>query len=287
MIPKKTINGTKINDIDTLIDTYLQEHGFVRTDTLVNHICRNNDISKPTVRRHIKTHIDSGKIVRLGAKEIDQYGIKITDSRAIYLTLKQSMDIKVHLDKRLEELKNGTDVDSRDALAELEYYEKFYIMTPKQLDILVDCLDTQNDKLRDSLIRMIKRYVIDKQIAPHNEDKLHNMLKILLKKIKPTNKANMRTYIIFLLGLFNDPIIIDQLKEDVLVISDSDILKIDYSSIYTAQIIEDSRTELYEYTKELMRLGKENEAQSIKQIRYDAKKLLGMLPDFEIKGVDW
>ncbi|NPE31637.1 hypothetical protein HNV12_27515 [Methanococcoides sp. SA1] len=168
------------------------------------------------------------------------------------------------------------------ALKEIENYEQNYVLNPKQLDLLVSQLKTDDITLIDHILRILYTYIDKKNIEPANELETIKILRILLNKYpEPLNHSlkKLRTNIIYLLGHYNDASVIERLKNDAETLENLHKIVHDYESEYTANIIEEHREELYDFEEQLRLDDKEEQAQFIAEIRVRALINLGMKED--------
>ncbi len=73
------------------------------------------------------------------------YGIKESNNRAVYLTLKPFAERKKHLETIFPLLSKDDTADIRMVLDEIRLYRDKYILTPKQLDQIVNLLTKDAD----------------------------------------------------------------------------------------------------------------------------------------------
>lgn len=287
----KTNFDTMRTNFETNIADYLTRKGLVRREELVKYLQEKHKgevgYSKASVERKLSDLVNEGFLTKLDHKEVAKFGIKEDDKRASYLTLKHSFDVKKHLDQVFSLLETGDVVDRKMALKEVEIYNQRYVLTPNQLDILIQNLDSDDLDFVDSLVRVLNNEVLKKGVEPANEKIFVKKLRDLLKKHPEPIKGhvNMRTYIICLLGHYNDPIVIERLTKDVSEMENPDAVKNDYWHEHTARLIENHRTELFDLERQLRKDNKEKGAQLINEIRFRALSLLGMAEGFKTKEV--
>ncbi|NPE30687.1 hypothetical protein HNV12_22575 [Methanococcoides sp. SA1] len=279
---------------------YLQENTYERPEKLVDsfnkrHTTLKEDskpdvelgYSKPTIKRHLKKMVELKLIVKLEGNDISKYGFPDVDGRAKYLVLPETLKYKLHFDEVLNFLESGDDEDVKIALKEMELYEQEYTFDSKQLDSLVRKLTSNDISLVNTLLRIIYGYITKKGIKPYDEDNFLNVLRSLLKAYPEKNRdyPNLRTRVIFLLGFYDDEVVIDQLKKDAEHLDDPDSVKEDYFSEYTSKVIESHRTDLFNFERKMRKKGNQAAAQLITEVRYQAMDNLGLI-EKQLKSSD-
>ncbi|MFA6462034.1 MAG: hypothetical protein WCV90_07255 [Candidatus Woesearchaeota archaeon] len=270
-------------DFKTNVEEILFKLPVIRREKLVSQLVELNKgiigFSKPTVESNLSKMVEEGLLKRLTTEEALQiFGIKNEDKRASFITLTISYGIKEHIDLIMKYLENGSPIEVKMALKEIEIYSKRYALSPKQLDILVKNMSTKDFELLDMLLRITNNEVFKKGIEPYNTSKFIEILKSLLKNIPPKIREypNLRTHIIFFLGKYEQDIVIDQLRKDATNLESPEIVQNDYIHSPTAKIIEKHRTELFNLELQLRKDEKKGAAQFISQIRFKALTLLGI-----------
>jgi len=280
MSTTKSIRKEEKIDFDNEVVDYVSEKGFVRKGNLINYLHEthpsDSGYSIPNVEKKISKLIQRGILTTLKYKDLEAYGIEETDRRSSYIVPKDFSGIKNHIDSIFEGLEpNNIDMQKR-VLDELNLYKRKYSLTPNQLDVLAQFLNSKDDELTLNILRIIYRHVINKNIKPRNEKEFLEKLRTLLKEYPhPVEEGSpLRSYIIWLLGFYNDKSVIDRLIEDAkdldLFISVFD----DYSYEFTARIIEEHRAELFELKSKLIDEGKITNAEHIDEIRLKAIEIL-------------
>ena len=272
-------------DFDTEVIDYLSKRGYVRRRQLLLDLMdiHKNDsgYSEKSLNRKIDSMVKRQIVTILKYEELHKFGIGEDDKRSSYLTLKKTEKIKEHIDNVIEKISSDNPIQQKMALKELERYGKQHVLTPKQLDILVSQLDTEDIDLIDHILRLVYTYIDKKNIEPSNKSETVMMLRTLLNKYPgplPRHK-NLRTHFIYLLGHYKDNAVIERLKKDAEELDTPRDVIHDYESYYTANIIEEHREELYDFEEELRLEGKEESAQFIAEIRVRAMIHLGMHDD--------
>ena len=272
-------------DFDIEISDYLSKRGYVRRRQLLLDLLdmHKNDggYSEKSINRKLYSMKKRCIISIIVYKDLHKFGIKENDKRSSYLTLKRTEKITEHIDNVIDKISSDNPIQQKMALKELERYGKQHVLTPKQLDILVSQLDTEDIDLIDHILRLVYTYIDKKNIEPSNKSETVMMLRTLLNKYpEPLLRLkNFRTHFIYLLGHYKDNAVIERLKKDAEELDTPRDVIHDYESYYTANIIEEHRGELYDFEEELRLKGKEEPAQFIAEIRVRAMIHLGMYDD--------
>jgi ribosomal protein L29 len=220
-------------------------------------------------------------------KDLEKYGIYEEDGRASYLTLKEIININEYLDTLFSHFEsNDPEYDKNSILNEIDLYTDRYSLSRKQLDVLVDNLLIDDEKLQFHILRILKEYILDREIAPTNKDKLLKSLKEILGKYAGVSREHeiYRSGIIFMLGYFEDDSIIDWLKYDIEhleVEKHFDKIKDDYGNIYTAWVIDKHKLELFNLINQFKKEGKDEEARLVYNIKHQVAKILGHIKEKE------
>jgi hypothetical protein len=273
------------NEFEYNIIKYLQQNPFVRKRELVEYLRteynKKRGYSVENINRKLADMEKKGIIIILRYNELERFGIKEDDKRSRYVTLKRTEKIAEHLDSVINKVTSANPIQQKMALKEIEKYRQRYVLTPKQLDILVSQLNTEDIPLVEHILRIVYTYVDKKGIEPFNESEIIQMLRRLLSKYpEPLTKyKNLRTHIIYLLGHYNDISVIERLKRDAETLDNLHNIIGDYESDYTANIIEENREDLYNFEEKLRLEGRDEPAQFIAEIRVRALIHLGLHDD--------
>lgn len=298
MIAKSYKNDVidKKNDVDfdvELID-YVYKNRFVRREQLINHFIEAHNgetgYTRPSIERKIARLTKNGSLIIVKQPELEKYGIYDEDKRASYLTVKEIIDIDVYLDTLFSYFISNKKYDKNSILIEIDLYKDKYSFTGEQLDVLVNYLSTDDENLQFHLIRILRDYILYKDITPTKKEKLLKSVNdILCKYSKEPGKYESRiTYLIFILGYYNSDSVIDWLNYDLInpnIVDRFEKIRNDYSSIYTARIIDRHKLELFNLINDLKKEGKEEEARLVYNIKHEAAKALGHIK--EEKEVDF
>lgn len=282
-----TANNTNVikneDNFDTEVLNYLDSIGYIRRRQLVRDLMSvhqdERGYSQKSIDRKLGNLVKTGQVLILKKpEELERYGIDREDGKASYFVSKRTSEIKEYLDNIIELLKSDDEVEKKEALVEIENFKDVYVLDPVQLDLLVQSLDTSNKKLIDQIIRILYSYIDKKRKEPLNRDAFIMHLKNLVKKYpeRIDNNDNLRTDLIYLLGYYNDNLVIEQLVQDVNTLGNPYSVRHDYESKYTATIIESNRQLLFDLITSLRREGKEEAANFLSNIRHQARSHLGL-----------
>lgn len=281
-------------DFDSEVGLIIQKNGPIRRRNLIESLMKKHKkergYSKKSIERKIDKMADIGILKIVKPENFAKFGIKETDSRATYLILKQTSEIKKHLDDIFKFFEEGNIEDKYSVIAEIFSYEHVYVLDTLQLDIIAENLDVEDVELNYKSLILLYKHVIEKEIKPANEDKYLSALKRLLARypLPPQKRPTLRGYILALLGHSNDKIVVDQLITDSVEIEDISSVEDEYETLFTANVIENHRTELFKQVLKLKKEGKAKNADVIERIKHRARKHLGIVPPdtgIKISGV--
>ncbi|MCK4529020.1 hypothetical protein KAW18_16770 [candidate division WOR-3 bacterium] len=277
-------------DFDSEVLSYIDKKGFVRRRQLIDHLIDSHKeekkYSRPSVERKLARLTKNGSLVIVKHSELEKYGIYEKDKRSSYLSLKEVIGIKDFLDTLFSYLKSDDKYDKNSILNEIDLYKERYSLTREQLDVLVDCLSTNDEKFRFHLLRILKEYILNRGIEPTNKDKLLKSLKEILGEFAGVSREHeiYRSGLIFILGYYNDDSVIDWLKYDIKnlkVEKNFDKIKADYNTFYTARIIDRHKLELFNLINDFKKDGHEEEARLVHNIKYNVAEILGHIKEKE------
>jgi hypothetical protein len=262
-------------DVDTEILKYLDKNGVVWREKLRKDISKLVDKSPITIDKRLTKLKKANKLDFIKGDEAVCIGIKVKGMNASYIISNAYLETKKHLDNVFEDFKNETD----EKLKEIELIEisshNGYLFTPKQLDYLVEHLDSKNNKLVKTCMHIIYNH-FKNNIFPLNTDNFISKLKIVLKNYKEDVKdgKNVRIDSIFILGYYEDDAVIDQLIDDVNENRTNDAHQYAYMHEFTAKVIEKNKDRLYQFQKELTKKGEEQREIFLRQVRYKARSFI-------------
>ena len=239
-----------------------------------------NKKSKRTIMRRLeKMQKEGGTITVATEEQLIRYGIKKTDGRAKYLTLRETIERDSDLDKIINLLIKGDDIDKKMVLREINRCKR-YVLLPSQLDALVLNLDNEDAELIEGFLRILHQYITKKEIKPGKEPILVEKLKKVLERYQEGHEkyTMIRTYVIRLLGDYDDNAVIEQLIKD----SDAGRLsefKNDYCDWTTAKVIKKARTKLFKLENRMRRKGDTETADILADLRDRAEEM----PEMQIE----
>ena len=276
------------HNFDNEIINYLKPKGYIRRRQLVKDFMEvhknERGYSLKSINRKLDEIIKKGTVRRVKYPDFEKLGIGDTDKRAIFLTLTNISEIKEHMDNVIENLGSEDPIEQIMALKEIVRYEQTYVLTPKQLDLLVTQFGRTIDRehldndLTDKLLLFLYEYILKKGIKPTDREKTTGLLKRLLDKysIPISTHVNLRTYIIHLLGYYDDELVIERLMGDARTLEDLFSVENDYNTEFIARLIEEQRGKLYTLELELAKERNENASKFVSRIRTSALINLGL-----------
>lgn len=244
---------------DDLILDLLKDRAYIRRKELITFL--KDRISEVSLNRHINALVKEGKIRILDSKELESFGIIDSDKRAVYIILIEGSDIMKHYDTVIKTLKSKSKNERESALIELELLDPIdstpsrmvIPLFPKNLTELSIQLKSEDRDNCERIIRILKKQ-IEKYLIPSEIDKFQNNLIECYKRFYKTSGKNSNLFgnILFMLGIFDNPEVIELMKQDVLEEKKLDRqIRTDYNQWSLAEIIDKSKTELFEFQKKL------------------------------------
>ncbi|MCA9460149.1 MAG: hypothetical protein KC550_06385, partial [Nanoarchaeota archaeon] len=182
---------------DTIILKYLNENGIVRRKKLIIDMKELHKMSKPTVDRRLEYLGEFNEIEVIEHKDLIKFGIEEKDERASYIISHTILETKQHLDKVFEDFKKSKKDDIKEfCLIEISSHQNYFLLS-NQLDYLIEAVDSKNDVLVDTALRLIYDHM-KKDILPLDKEKAKVKLRIALKNHAgiQNEHINLRTYII-------------------------------------------------------------------------------------------
>jgi hypothetical protein len=224
-------------------------------------------INRKLAKMHSKDLIYTEKDPEVLAK----FGIEKKADNASYVFAKNSFEIFKHLDYVFDKYKEGNIITKKTALVEIKRYDMIYYFSPSHLDILVLDLDKEDVSLIDSLLEILYNQIVNKENDLGDKETFLEKLRNLLKTHQEEHKkySMIRRRIIWLLGYYNDKAVLEQLKADIDAGRLSET-KDDYLGRFTARVIEDGRTELFNLEICLRKEGNTEVADILVEIRNQA-----------------
>jgi len=241
---------------DDLILDLLKDRAYIRRKDLI--ILLKDRVSEVTFNRHLNALEKEGKIKMLSSEESESYGIVDSDKRSVYII--EGSALMKHYEVVIKSLsKSGNERES--ALIELELLDPIdsspsrmvIPLFPKNLTDLSNLLKSENRENSERIVRILKKQ-IERYRFPSDIDKFQENLIDCYKKFSKTSSKNSNLFsqILFILGIFNNPKVIELLKQDVLEKKNTERqISSDYNQWSLADIIDKSKTELFEFQKKL------------------------------------
>lgn len=293
----KKVNKKEVGFETTVLD-YLSRHSYyARREQLIEDLMNEHPDERGYKPQSIGRKLTNMKKANLISIEKDsevlkKYGIEKEAKNASYILSKDITGIKTHLDSIFSLLKPEDDIDKQKVLNKIKGYELTeddiainailkeikrynirYRLNPKQLDILVSRLDSQDNSSINDLIQILYDHIIDKGIKPEDKDNFLEKLTDILEKDPEIHKEypELKRRVINLLGYYNHKAVVEQLKKDIELGKLSTFQEY-YEEKYTARIIEEERTELFYLENQLRKKGDIKTADILSQIRNKAAK---------------
>jgi hypothetical protein len=202
-----------------------------------------------------------GKIKILDSKELESYGIIDSDKRAVYIILIEGSDVMKHYDIVIKALNSKSKNERESALIELELLDPIdstpsrivIPLFPKNLTELSNLLKSEDRDNCERIIRILKKQ-IEKYRLPSDIDNFQDNLIDCYKRFSKNSgkNSNLFSQILFMLGIFGNSKVIELLKQDVLEKKNTERqISSDYNQWSLADIIDKSKTELFEFQKKL------------------------------------
>ncbi|WP_440952222.1 hypothetical protein [Methanococcoides sp. FTZ1] len=290
-LPTNDVNNQEYDvDFDVEVLNYVYDNCFVRRRQLIDYLLElhkdKRGFKRPSIERKLQRLTKNGKLVIIKHPELEDYSIYEEDNRASYLSLPEIIDDNKYLDELFSHFELNGEYDKNSILNEIDLHQERYSFTRKQLDVLVDNLNTNDDKLLLHLIRILQHYIIDRGITPTKKEELLKFVNCLLGKFAGKSKTHegYRRGLLFILGHYNDDSIIDWLKYDLNrldVPANFDNIKEDYGNHYTARVINRHKLELFKLINDLKKAGKEEEARLVYNVKHEVAKLFGHIKEKE------
>lgn len=240
--------------------------------------------SKVTLERKINDLCDDKILIRIYYGDIQKFGIKETDKKAVYLLFKETTKIKEHINNVLKLLDSDKSEDIQLVLTELDAYRQRYILDGTQLDKFVEKLQIKDDKLRYSIF-MLLFGEINKGVEPtdiiQTKGILHSLLKVY--SLDSYKQHSIRSLVIELLGHYSDSIVVTQLIKDATTLNENysndifNYLTETYCNPSVAKLVEENRTKLFNLEKRFRNENKEHSAGLISWVRSSAIRNLDQL----------
>lgn len=291
-MPVNKLKNSKIDvNFDVEVVDYVRKNRFIRRSQLIDYIIKSHGgergYTRPSVERKLARLTKIGSLVIVKQPELEKYGIYEKNKNASYLSLEEIVNLNDYLDTLFSYFEsNDPDYDKNSILNEIDLYTDRYSLTREQLDVLVNYLYTNDEKLLLHIIRILNEYIIDRNITPTNKDPLLKSYSGILAEFAGKSKTleGYRRGVIFVLGHYNDDSIIDWLKEDLKSLKDENTfntIKEDYGNVYTARVIDKHKLELFNLINQLKKEGKQEEARLVYNVKHEVAKILGHIKEKE------
>lgn len=270
-------------DFETTVIDYLSQRGYVRRRRLIDYLMESHPnetgYSEPSINRKLANLHKAGKIlIESDDNELAKYGIKKEDERASYVIEINYLGRKNHRDYVFGCFNTGNTNAKNKSLDEIKTYQNEWVLSPSHLDSLVSNSDDEDEanlvdkdvSSIDKILEILYNQIINKGIKPGNNDKFLENLRNLLERYPQGHKeyTMLRRRVIWLLGYYNDKAVLKQLIKDA-ESGKLSVFKDDYVDKFTARVIENGRTELFDLGIKLEE-GDTETAKALKEIRKKA-----------------
>jgi len=272
--------------IETEIINILTQTSPIRTTELVRKAREKHSgemgCSNATIYRRIHQLKKQKKILEIRFSECKIYGINDPDKRAHYLILPEFDAQRQHIDEILKLLKNGDNSVVIAVFDELDRYTPRYPLNPSQLDKIVPVLKKDLDVVYRT-VRILHSHLTRFRIAPIDKKSLLENIKGILEKIDSNYTENLNTegYCLEILGMWNDPYVVEQLKKDARDLEKLKKVKPYYESPFVAKVIDKERTALFYF---LLPLRKSQDDQIITNKN---RSIVGIISDIQSRAANF
>lgn len=244
------------SEIKIEIKKILTFHSPIRTtkliETLKGQHPKETGFSTSSIYRKIERLKKEKIILEISPEYYPNYGINEFDKRAQYIILKNADERRLHLDDILDLLDNRDHADAISVFNELDRYVDRYPLNPAQLDKIIPVLYQDMD-VAHRAVRILRERLTRNHVAPLDKKSLLKAVKHLLTRIEDDNPDHIGIEGICLeiLGIWNDPYVIDQLTKDIQNLERLKSLKPYYESVYLSKVIENERKKLFDLERML------------------------------------
>ncbi len=212
---------------------------------------RKDKLTNITFNRHLESLIKLGELEKFKYPEYEKLGLFPKQKNSSYITSSQIASNIKHYDEVFSLLKDKNSLKRKNALIEIESMggEKI-ILSPAQLNFLVNLLNKEEYKLCENIIRIIYNSIDNNKIFP---SKLENFQKELINFVEKYYRKglsdNAQASVIYILGLLDNPFVLKFLKEEIKGYHEDfdTLVRKGYGSWAISKMIEDSKTELLKF----------------------------------------
>ncbi|MCC4770467.1 hypothetical protein FXV91_09800 [Methanosarcina sp. DH2] len=263
-------------DFETTVLDYLSRHLYERRERLIEYLMKSHPddtgYSEASINRKLANMRKNNLIlIERDPDVLALYGIKKEAENASYIIDKSAGEILKHLNYVFKKYETGEIIDKKVSLKDMSKYGMTSFLSSSHLNIMVSDLDKEDDGLINILLEILYHQIINKGNKPDNKEIfLENLRNLLSKYPEEHEKYTMiRRRVIRLLGYYNDKAVLKQLKADIEAGRLSET-KEDYWDRFTARVIEDGRTELFDLEIYLRKEGNTEAADTLVEIRNQA-----------------
>lgn len=257
--------------IEEAIVEALTKNSFLRKPDLIEHVKRRTNYETAAIENKI-SDLKGKLILKMNSIELQKYGIDEPDGRAAYFTLKQTPEIKDHVEKILGLLRSQKQSDIGSVISELDMYGSQCVLDQAQLSFVIDNLPNTSTATAYGMMRIIFTHIYSYGVYPHKKLFFLKKMGGLLKNVKIESDKNLHVILIWTLGLYENNAVVEILKDDLkhFDLKNRGNYELAYMQPFTSRVIEDNRDDLFDFQRELEQHGKRETATLLMQIRSKA-----------------
>ena len=251
-------NEANIKNVDELIQITLENKRIIRRNEILQLVNDQGIAGIDTINRHLRKLLSRNEVVSVKYPDYKKYGINKEDKKAVYLVLASGTEKAKHYDTVIAALNSENPKIMKDAMIEIESFEGIDLL-PNQLNNISNALKTTDLSTSYQIVKVIWKH-FDKLIYPSNLKQFEeNLITSFERHGKSGNSHHLRTHILYMLGIIESPSVIKFLKlnfEEFNITSLREVIH-QYSDYRVAPIIEKYRTDLFNFSHELVDEKKE------------------------------
>jgi len=248
-------------------------------------------ISLATLHRHLNHLVIEDEVIKIDYNNFLKFGIPSEDKREVYYALKIYEQIPRYYELVFSSLKSKDPIKKKNALIEIESMGNIRLL-PSQLTELSSLLLKEKYSLTRPIMRIIYNNFVELSFPSNLKIFQDNLIgycskvnKELSKNITSMNDTqlnrNSKSNIIFILGILDNPIIIELLKEDLSHNKEFNELEQEgYTQWTIAPIIEKHRADLLDFQN---KLTLESTMDTLRKIRKKANQWINEKDTFRTK----
>lgn len=250
------MNKNDIKNLDDEIIKIIKEKRFIRNNELLGSLEDFNE-SEITKKRHIEKLLKDKSIMKIKYPRFSILGFNVTDKRASFLTLRETIADIEHQEEVFKLLESKKKIERQNAIVEIDGMLEHVVLIPSQIQKLSELILKEEKELSEKMIFMIHKAINRNYVLPKNIDKFQKNLIAYLKKYDTGKELdldkNTKAYVLFSLGLFNNEIVIDMLKRDIKErgLNEEQLFAMGYSFWSLSKIINLHKRDLFQFSNKL------------------------------------